>query len=232
MGDGGRGLLEFWGIRLVLAALVLGLVWKFLYFPVWSASGADMRILLAFIVVEPLEFVVARVGPAAWIIGGVGAYLIESARAKLTDIPSRSWNRERIAIGFAVGAGATFLAGPGVIVDLPFTLWFLIHAATGIIVLIALGLYLLWTAERVARVSLRKLGSVAFAFALVAATLDLLSLGALFGAFAVSWSDQPPLTIADSLLGAGSLTIWILIYTLTIRRSRIAIPAVPSGAGA
>ena len=113
-------------------ALVLGLVWKFLYFPVWSPSGSDMRILLAFIVVEPLEFVVARVGPAAWIIGGVGAYLIESARAKLTDIPSRSWNRERIAIGFAVGAGATFLAGPGVIVDLPFTLWFLIHAATGI----------------------------------------------------------------------------------------------------
>ncbi|TMA02219.1 MAG: hypothetical protein E6J92_05490, partial [Methanobacteriota archaeon] len=75
MGDHGRDLLEFWGIRLVLVALVFGLVWKFLYFPVWSASGADMRILLAFIVVEPLEFVVARVGPAAWIIGGVGAYL-------------------------------------------------------------------------------------------------------------------------------------------------------------
>src|SRR5438876_9593940 len=122
-----------------------------------------MRILLAFIVVEPLEFVVARVGPAAWIIGGVGAYLIESARAKLTDIPSRSWNRERIAIGFAVGAGATFLAGPGVIVDLPFTLWFLIHAATGIIVLIALGLFLLWTAVRVARVLLCNISFDGFA---------------------------------------------------------------------
>src|SRR5438876_9434033 len=122
-----------------------------------------MRILLAFIVVEPLEFVVARVGPAAWIIGGVGAYLIESARAKLTDIPSRSWNRERIAIGFAVGAGATFLAGPGVIVDLPFTLWFLVHAATGITVMIALGLYLLWTAERVAGVSLCNISFDGFA---------------------------------------------------------------------
>src|SRR5207244_10643278 len=159
MDDHGRGLLEFWGIRLVLVALVLGLVWKFLYFPVWSASGSDMRILLAFIAVEPLEFVLARVGPAAWIIGGVGAYLIESARAKLTNAPNRSSNRERIAIRFAAGARATFLAGPGVIMDLPFTLWFLIHAATGITVLIALGLYLLWTAERVARVSLRKLGS-------------------------------------------------------------------------
>ena len=231
MGDHGRGLLEFWGIRLVLVALVLGLVWKFLYFPVWSASGSDMRILLAFITVEPLEFVLARVGPAAWIIGGVGAYLIESARAKLTDAPSRSWNRERIAIGFAVGAGATFLTGPGVIIGLPFTLWFLVHAATGITVLIALGLYLLWTAERVAGVSLRKLGSVAFVFALAAATLDLLSLGALFGTIDLAWSYQPRLTIADFFLGAGSLTVWILIYTLTIRRYQIAAPAVPSGAG-
>src|SRR5256886_11867479 len=170
MGDYGRGLIEFWGIRLVLVALILGLVWKFLYFPVWSATGSDMRILLAFIAVEPLEFVAARVGPAAWIIGAVGEYLIESTRAKLTDAPSRSWNRERIAIGFAVGAGATFLAGPGAIVDLPVTLWFLVHAVAGITVLIALGLYLLWTAERVAGVSLRQLGSVAFVFALVAAT--------------------------------------------------------------
>src|SRR2546423_14913529 len=71
MGDHGRSLLEFWGIRLVLVALVLGLVWKFLYFPVWSASGAAMPILLAFITMELLEFVLVHVGPSAFIVGVV-----------------------------------------------------------------------------------------------------------------------------------------------------------------
>src|SRR5437773_7005423 len=99
MGDREPRAPEIWGIWLILVALVLGLVWRLMYFPIWTTEheyGLSMRILLTFIEVRPLQYVLERLGPAGWIIGGLGAYLVERARVGLTHIPGAKWNRERI----------------------------------------------------------------------------------------------------------------------------------------
>ena len=221
VGDRGQGVLEWSGIWLVLVALVLGLVWKLMYFPVWTVEhGLSMQILLSYITVQPLQFVLERFGPAAGIIGIVGAYLIERGRHDTTHGLDRWWNRERLAIASAAVAEALLL---GVIVSIGMiniALRFLLGAVAGIVVLIGLGLYLLWTAERVAGVSMTGLGSVAFAFASVGAMLDLLTLTYFFAPMERFPDVAPSLTAAAVLLGAASLAIWIVMYMGLLRGAR------------
>jgi hypothetical protein len=229
--DRQRQLRELWGIRLVLVALVLGLVWSLMYFPIWSNDGSSMLILLGYVTVQPVQFVLERVGPGGAIVWLVGACLIESRRVDLTSLDGGRWNRERLAILFAVGAEAIFLGSFGSL-GILWTAWYLVRVATGITVLIAISLYLLWTAERLAGIPMGRLGAVAFAVALVAGTLDLLSLGVLFRVTGPPSGLGPPASVAGALLRTASLAIWILIFSLIVRRGRIDTPegALMSGA--
>ncbi|HEX9341181.1 MAG TPA: hypothetical protein VF992_08450 [Thermoplasmata archaeon] len=226
MRDRGPRGTEIWGIWLVLDARVLALVSQVMYFPVWTADGSSMRTLLYSVPVQPLQYVLARVGWTAAIIGVVGAFLIERSRA---DRSGRSaWTRERLAIIVAIGADAIFFGTFG-IMSISIALWFLVLAATSIIVLIAAGLYLLWTAERLAGVIVKMLGSVAIALAVVADALNLWTFGRFFGLLGGDPFRRidPSVSVAGALLGAGSLTLWILIYSLVVLRARMATPAVP-----
>jgi hypothetical protein len=224
---------EIWGIRLVFVALVMGLVWELLFFPVWSFDqGLNMRILLAFITVQPLQFILERVGPVGAIIVVVGAYLIERARPDPMPLAGRVWNRERLAIAFAVGGAAVFLWILGTLSTMPVAMSFLIREGTSLTVLIGLGLYLLWTAERLDGVFPKRLGPVAIAVALLAGALNFVTFARLFGLMEPSWSDYPTLTVATNLLAAGSLSIWIVIYGRILRRPRIAPPPIAPAAEA
>lgn len=222
MDDRQRGLFGRWGTWLVLVALVLGLVWRLTYFPIWSADGSSMIILLAFIPVPPLAFVLERVGPVGAIVWVVGACLIERGRVDPTRVGGR-WNREWLAIGFAIGAVAVFLGSFGSFAGMA---WDLVRTAMGITVLIAAGLYLLWTAERALGAFARRLGFIALSLALVAAALEFVAFGLHSGLVGLSWTVAPAASITSALLASVSLAIWILTYALVLSRDRIVGPAV------
>jgi hypothetical protein len=79
---------------------------------------------------------------------------------------------------------------------------------------------------------MRRLGAVAFAVGLVAGTLDLLSLGMLFGLTGSYSGLDPPASIAGAFLRTASLAIWILVFSLIARRVRIVTPAEALMSGA
>jgi len=227
MDDRRWGRPEVLGIGLVLAALVLGLVAELIYFAVWTSDGSSMRILLAFIAVQPLQFVLERVGPAGAAVWVVGACLVETGRVDQTHVGGRRWNRERLAIMLAVGAVAAFLGIVGGLANLGTAPWFAVSAVTIGVASIAAGLYLLWTAKRLAGASMKIPGAAALAFALAAVALNLFALGQAFGLMEPAGRVNPTVTVASSLLGAGSLAIWILLYSLVLLRARAVTVAVP-----
>ena len=215
------------GIWLVLVALVLGLIWRLMYFPLWTVEqGLGMRILLSLITAQPLQFVLERTGPAGAIIGALGAILLESKRHDLAHGPGVLWTRERLAIVSAVLAAALFLASLTAIGGAGVAEGFRIGSVTGVIV-ISLGLYLFWTAERVIGTSMRRLGLVALVLAVLAAGLNFLSSILLFGPGDHFPSALPLLTSADALLGSVSLGFWIMIYSVIVRRNRLLPSATP-----
>jgi hypothetical protein len=230
MSDLQRELRERWGLWLVLVALVLGLVSSLTYFPVWSADGSSMLALIGFIPNSPLLFVLERVGPVGAIVWVVGAALIESGRLDPTSLNGR-WNRERLAIVSALGAVAVFLGTFGSFAY-PWTALDLVRAVMGIVVSVAVGLYLLWTGERALGVFAKRLGLIALSLGLVAAALSFVSFGPLYGTLELSLRFSRPASITGAVLGAGSLTIWILTFSLVLRRVKNVILAVPPSAGA
>lgn len=207
------------GIRLLIVALVLSLVWKILYFPVWSIErGLSMHTLLSFVTVPSLSFVLGRLGPAAVIIGVLGVYLIERGRRGPTHGLVSWWDRERVAI--ASGGGAMSLGILVSIVGVDIGVWFLGTMGSGIAVLAAVGLYLFWTAERIAGTSVRELGFAAFIFAGASAALGLLTVRLLFPPISPRLVLDPFLTQAGAVLGAASLALWIVIYSRMLLGAR------------
>jgi hypothetical protein len=217
--------LELHGLRLVLVALVLGLVASVMYFPIWTFDrGLTMRILLAYITVEPLQFLLARVLPGAGILGVLAILLLEAGRRPSGTRVGSRWNRERVAILFAVYAEALFLAflstsgsyswsGSGL------DPWTLFRIVSGFVVLTGLSLYLYWTAERFDGTVTRWLGRSALALAYVSATLNTLAYDLLRSP---SYIDQrmavPTLSVAAALIETGSLGLWIGVYGRIIFR--------------
>ena len=219
------------GIWLVLLALVLGLIWRLMYFPLWTVEqGLSMRILLSLITAQPLQFVLERTGPAGAIIGALGAILLESRSHDPAHGPGGLWTRERLAIVSAVLAAALFLASLTAIEGAGVAEGFRIGSLTGVIV-ISLGLYLFWTAERVIGTSMSRLGLVALMLAVLAAGLNFLSSILLFGPGDQFSGALPLLTSADAILGSVSLGIWIVIYSVIVRRNRLVPSASTPDAG-
>ena len=58
------------------------------------------------------------------------------------------------------------------------------------------------------------------------------NMGMLFGAIGPTATVYPPVSVASALLGAGSLAIWILTYSLILRGGRLLTRAVAPVAGA
>jgi hypothetical protein len=220
-----RKRLELHGLRLVLVALVLGLVASVMYFPIWTFDrGLSMRILLAYINVEPLQFLLAPTLPGAGIFGLLAILALETGRRASRTRVGSWWNRERVAILFAVCAQAVYLAflsipgsyswsGSGL--D-PLTLF---RIVSRFVVLTGLGLYLYWTAERFDGIATRWLGPSALALAYVSATLNTLAYDVLrFPNVIDQMATEPTLSVAAALVGMGSLGIWIGVYGRIIFR--------------
>ncbi len=213
---------EAYGIWILFVALVLGLTNGVVWFPVWSSGpeGTGMRILLGFVTIQPLAFILERLLPGAAIVGILGAYLIESGRHEAPGGRGGRWDRARFAFVSAIVAGVAllgsivFLAGSGFNL-MPF------YPVAGVAITLACGLYLLWTAERMAGASARGLEAAALAIACVSAALRFIT-DAPRGISPIDlWNGIRWIDITRWLLGEISLGLWIVVYAGLLLQRRV-----------
>jgi hypothetical protein len=240
LGDGIRAWLRVNGIRIMLLALVLSVVGGLLNLPVWTIGHGSFtqRPLSSYLADGALFFVLERVLYTATIVGLVGATLIEVGREDRTNGLRGWWNRERVAIATALIVMAMFL-GSFLIFDFVHTLvvfevWIALVTAAFFVVAVALGLYLLWTAERAAGGANRTLRLAAFTLGAVsAAVVEGVNPVAFtfFPAPIESWSSIGyPLILAGALFGVGSLALWVVVYAGILLWGRV-VRASVSAAG-
>ena len=229
--DRTRRSVERGGTWLLLVALGLGLLGKLMYFPIWTADrGLSMRILLSYVTVEPVWFILERLLPGAGIIGLAAIALIEAGHGRSRDVLGSRWNRERVAILSGIAAGAALIASvpiAGSYTGSGSDPWTLVRAALGLGLLASLGLYLVWTAERLNGTMARWLGTVALAFAIVSGVLQLLAYGDLSRAIGFGPYISPTLSVAAALTDASSMALWIGIYVGVLLRAPL-LPAPTS----
>lgn len=207
------------GVRVLFAALVLGLANGIAWFPVWSASGDHMLVLLAFVTVQPLAFILERLLPTLAIIGVLGAYLIESGRQDAARGRRQWWDGERVAIIIAALAAAALLES--IVFPISPSLNLLpAYAAANTALAVAVSLYLFWTANRMTGSPTKAVRMVAVGLACASAALGFsltssLGMLPLGGQNVIPWMD-----IARWLLGEASLALWVAVYAGILLRGR------------
>ncbi|TLZ74585.1 MAG: hypothetical protein E6K14_03170 [Methanobacteriota archaeon] len=213
---------EEYGIRTLFVALVLALANGIVWFPVWSSGpeGTGMRILLGFVTIQPLAFILERLLPSVAIVGVLGAYLVESGRHETRGGRGGWLDRARFAFASAIVAGVAllasivFLAGSGFSL-MPF------YPVAGVAITLASGLYLLWTAERMAGASARGLDVAALAIACVSAALRFTTDAPLGVAPVDLWNGIRWMDITRWLLGEISVALWIVVYSGIVLRGQV-----------
>ncbi len=224
---------EEYGIRILFVALVLALANGIVWFPVWSSGpeGTGMRILLGFVTIQPLAFILERLLPSVAIVGVLGAYLVEIGRHETRGGRGGWWDRARFAFVSAIVAGVAllgsivFLAGSGFSL-MPF------YPVAGVAITLASGLYLLWTAERMAGASARGLDVAALAIACVSAALRFTTDAPLGVAPMDLWNGIRWMDITRWLLGEISVALWIVVYSGIVLRGQVVRASVSVAGGA
>ena len=106
------------------------------------------------------------------------------------------------------------------------------YPVAGVAITLASGLYLLWTAERMAGASARGLDVAALAIACVSAALRFTTDAPLGVAPMDLWNGIRWMDITRWLLGEISVALWIVVYSGIVLRGQVVRASVSVAGGA
>jgi hypothetical protein len=200
------------GVRLLLYSLVFTVITGILL----NALSDLGAILIGFAVALP---------SVAALIGFVGILLIERGRAPEADGARR---RARSAL-LVAAAAAAFLFASGLVLGFVYlpsaALWIAFRTGARFLAVLAVGLYLLWTAERIDPAFSRPLAEIALAFGAISAALGTGIAGSIAFGLVDAQSEIVAsgglllLAISAFLFGLVSLISWVVVYSEILGRS-------------